>query len=81
MAKVKYIKTAENQIIVFPEYIQHSEFMKFKPVSAGFIWFNAESPGELTCGCYGESVSLGLKADEKIDSELAKNQILGYGYF
>lgn len=81
MAKVKYIKTAENQIIVFPEYIQHIEFKKFNPISAGFIWINAEGPHELTCGCYGESISLKLKADEAVDSKLARDQILGYGYF
>lgn len=82
MSKVKYIKTEKNQIIIFSEYHQHSEFKKFNPISAGFVYFDVGTKnGELICKCYGESVSLKLKADEEIDEELVRNQILGYGYF
>lgn len=81
MSKVKYIKTKDKQIIVFGEYYTHDELKKFEPISAGFISFGLDDNGELYCQCYGNSVSLGLKADEKEDSELAKKQILGYGYF
>jgi hypothetical protein len=82
MGKVKYIKTKDKQIIVFGEYYTHDQFKKFEPISAGFIWFGTVALGEPSCTCYGESISLGLKADEKEDSELARNQILGYdGYF
>lgn len=80
MSKVKYIKTEHKQIIMFSEYHQHIEFKKFNPISAGFIDFYIDK-GELACKCYGNSVSLGLKSDEIIDTELVKNQILGYGYF
>ena len=81
MAKVKYIKTEQKQIVVFGELHQHLEFYNFKPISAGFIGFGIDKEGNLTCECYGESVSLGLKSDPAIDTELARNQILGYGYF
>lgn len=81
MSKVKYIKTENNQIIVFPEYHTHDEFKRFNPISAGFIGFGVSKQGELICVCYGKSVSLGLKADEIPDAELARLQILGYGYF
>jgi len=78
MAKVKYIKTKNNKIIVFGEYFQHSDFEHFEPITAGFISIGAEDKHAPTIKCYGESISLRLKADEKIDSELARFQILGY---
>ena len=81
MSKVKYIKTEDKQIIVFGEYYTHDQFKNFKPISAGFISFGNNSDGFPDCVCYGESVSLDLKSDEKVDAELARNQILGYGYF
>lgn len=82
MAKVKYIKTEDNQIIVFGEYFTHDQFKRFNPISAGFINFGTDRyDGEMICSCYGESISLGLKSDGKVDSELARKQILGYDYF
>jgi len=70
MKEVKYIKTSEDEIIVFSALQKHSEFKSFNPVSAGFI-----DLGELNC--YGYSVSLGLHSDEKEDSLLAKIQFGG----
>jgi hypothetical protein len=81
MSKTKYIKTGDNQIIVFGELYQHSDFRKFNPVSAGFIFFNHDSDGMPDCHCYGESYSLQLKSDEIIDTKLARLQILGYDYY
>lgn len=81
MSKTKYIKTESNQIIVFSEHIQHSRFKFMNPVSAGFIFFNNNSDGLPDCHCYGESVSLELKSDEKVDSALARIQILGCDWF
>lgn len=80
MSKVKYIKTKDNTIIVFGMYHQHSDFKSFEPVSAGFISIGSDGKHFPTCKCYGMSVSLGLKADEEIDSKLARKQILGYPY-
>lgn len=81
MSKTKYIKTKDNQIIVFSDLLQHSTFKFMSPVSAGFIFFNHDSDGMPDCHCYGESFSLELKSDEKIDTALARLQILGYDYF
>ena len=81
MNKVKYIKTIDRQIIIFGELYTHDMFRNFNPVSAGFIDIGTDKNGFLDCSCYGESISLGLKADIKEDTELARNQILGYGYF
>jgi len=79
--KVKYIKTDQDEIVVFRHTIEHSEFKRWNPVSAGFIAFGADGKHEPTVKCYGESISLKLKSDEDVDSELARDQILGYGYF
>lgn len=80
MAKVKYIRTKENRIIVFSDLQQHSEFKMFEPISAGFISFGIGEDRNPSCSCYGESVSLKLKSMED-DSALAKRQILGWGYY
>ena len=79
--RVKYIKTKNNEIIVFSELQLHSEFRMFEPVSAGFIKIDTSNNNEPSCCCYGESASLNLKADQKKDTELARIQILGYEYF
>lgn len=71
--RVKYINVEDN-IIVFPELMQHSQFRNMGPKSAGFIAFGTDKWGNPTCGCYGESVSLGLKSDPK-DTLLAIKQI------
>jgi len=80
--KQKYICTAKDTIIVFPELHNHDEFKHFNPVSAGFININAKKDSSgypvTTCQCYGESVSLKLKADEVRDTELATRQILAH---
>lgn len=72
--KTKYVITDDGTIIVFPELLQHSEFKKFNPVSAGFISFGVNKQGNPSCTCYGESISLGLKSREE-DTILAKRQL------
>ena len=79
MARVKYIRTKNNRIIVFSELQQHSEFIMFEPISAGFISFSVGDDGNISCTCYGESVTLRLESME-YDSILAKKQILGWDY-
>jgi len=73
--EVKYVRTKCNMIIIFSDLQQHSEFKQFGPVSAGFIDFDVDENGP-TCKCYGESISLGLKADVELDTKLAKRFIL-----
>ena len=73
--KTKYVRTKNGVIIVFSELLQHSEFRKFEPISAGFISFGVNKDGNPTCSCYGESISLGLESNPKEDTELAKRQL------
>jgi hypothetical protein len=74
----KYIKTKENQIIVFSALLTHSQFRMYKPISAGFINFKTDDLGNTFCECYGQSISLDfLKSNPVEDSELANRQILG----
>ena len=80
MSRVKYIRTTDNEIIVFSELQQHSEFKNFKPISAGFIAFGIGKDGNPDCSCYGESISLRLKSNEEDDTRLARRQILGNPY-
>lgn len=74
--KTKYIVTQNNEIITFPETIQHSEFKHFNPKSAGFISFGLDENRKMICNCYGESISLGLKSREREDTDLANRQLL-----
>jgi len=58
----KYVMTGHG-IIVFPGTFAHSDFSRFKPTSAGFIYFiNKEDSTEIEAVCYGESMSLKLKS-------------------
>lgn len=79
MRRVKYIRTKHNEIIVFSELQQHSEFKHFNPVSAGFISIGIREDGEVKAVCYGESISLNLKSMEEDDTVLANYQ-LGFYY-
>ena len=83
--KLKYIKTKANVIIAFPALLEHAQFADFNPVTAGFmsigtkkVEYSGQFYHETDCTCYGESTSLGLKADEIADSKLARRQILGH---
>jgi hypothetical protein len=80
MARVKYIRTKNDEIIVFNELQQHSEFKRFEPISAGFISFGIGEDRNPDCTCYGMSVSLNLESMED-DAKLAKKQILGWDYY
>ena len=73
-AKVKYVVTKNEEIFVFSELQQHKEFRLFNPISAGFISFGVKD-GNPTCGCHGESISLGLKSRPEQDTLLAKRQL------
>jgi len=80
MARVKYIRTKSNQIIVFSELQNHSDFKHFNPISAGFISIGVGEDKNPDCACYGESVSLELKSMDG-DTLLAKRQILGWTFY
>ena len=66
---MKYVRLKDvNSIIVFPQIIQHSTFRGLEPISAGFCYF-----GSKKVQCYGQSISLNLKALPE-DTELATRQ-------
>lgn len=70
--QLKYVRLKElDEIIIFPTSIDHSEFKRFNPISAGFCYI-----GENKVRCFGESVGLNLKSDER-DTKLATKQVFG----
>ena len=71
----KYIITKNKDIIVFSETIQHSDFRKWEPISAGFITFGVNEYGDVTCSCHGRSVSLGLDSRPEEDTFIARLQL------
>lgn len=77
-ATPKYIRTASNEIIMFPEIKKHSDFKHLNPVSAGFVRFKQEWGEENGCStiaeCYGESDGLGIKSTPEIDNKLINAQ-------
>jgi len=73
MEKMKYVRIGDyNSIVIFPEIIQHSDFRHLKPKSAGFCYISEEK-----VECFGESISLGIKSDEKYDTIDATKQYCG----
>ena len=73
MEKMKYVKVGDyNSIIIFPIIIEHSEFKRFNPITAGFCYISREK-----IDCFGESISLGLKSNERLDTIDATKQYCG----
>lgn len=75
MFRVKYIITNNDEIIVFTELLNHSDFKRFDPISAGFISIGVDKAGNPTCGCWGESISLNMKSRPEEDAIIAKRQL------
>lgn len=67
---MKYVYSEKMGLILFSEHVNHAEFARAiggKVVSAGFV--------DLVAGvCYGESLSLGLKASIQ-DTETLKREV------
>ena len=78
--RAKYIRTMNDEIIVFSAMQAHSDFKRWEPKSAGFIKFFADDHGRPKCHCYGESTSLGIKSNPEVDTEYARRQIIGEDY-
>ena len=72
MIKHKYVKTAGNEIIVFPLSINHDTFEYLNPVSAGFITFTHNN-----ITCEGRSETLDMNSHDN-DTEIAIEQFRGY---
>ena len=73
--KVKYIITKDNEIVVFGELMQHSDFRHLDPIRAGFMTFGVSSQGNPSCSCYGRSVSLQMDSDPEKDTAIARRQL------
>lgn len=71
---VKYIRTKNDDIIVFSATIMHKEFEDWQPKSAGFIRFFVDENENPSCHCYGKSISLGLDSHED-DTSRARLQL------
>jgi len=70
--------------IIFPEFIQHSQFQSFRPVSAGFVnIYGDDKPKEGACCCenalsvnvWGNSVGLGLRS-RKEDKDIITKELM-----
>lgn len=76
----KYI-IVDDQPVLFMETMEHqkvaSAFHKDRVTSAGFFNAIVLEDGSLSVACYGESLSLNLKA-AKEDSALVKAMIMGW---
>ena len=71
--KQKYVRLKQyNQIIIFPQIIEHSKFKYLEPISAGFCHIRKDK-----VVCFGESISLRLKGLED-DTFMATKQIFGW---
>lgn len=77
--RTKYIVfqgTSLKRMVIFGESIVHADMAQMcqqlgEPVSAGFVSVSIDEFGRTRADCFGESVSLNLKADHACDSELA----------
>jgi hypothetical protein len=69
----KYIRTENDEIIIFAVTIQHDAFKHFNPKSAGYI---ATFPDEFYADCNGKSETL-LIGHLEDDSELATKMLFG----
>ena len=62
MKKAKYIRTVEDEIIVFPMRMKHTDFRKFDPISAGFIELDYDG-NKIVFKCTGKSIGLKLESN------------------
>ncbi len=75
MLDKKYVVTrwsgGNETMFIFPGWVKHSKFAKFfGPVlSAGFVDMEIKT-------CYGESVSLKIKSNPKIDNVLLRQLLI-----
>ncbi len=72
MVRQKYIKTKSGKVIIFPCEIEHHLFKSMNPLSAGFCHIS-----DSRISCFGESISLNLKANVDEDTKIANQQIFG----
>tara|TARA_R110000787_G_scaffold11722_12_gene38528 strand:- start:9849 stop:10133 length:285 start_codon:yes stop_codon:yes gene_type:complete len=72
--KQKYVKLKQyNEVIIFPTIIDHSEFIDWEVVSAGFCHVHADK-----IVCFGKSISLGIESKPNQDTFHATKQVFGW---
>lgn len=72
---LKYVRLKQyDEIIIFPEVINHSTFKDLNPISAGFCCIQNNE-----IKCFGDSNSLSLHSKTD-DSALATTQVFGIIY-
>lgn len=71
--ETKYIAFDDGiTVVVFPSWLNHTDVARvggvfaIRPISAGFVQKNDDG----TFTAYGESITLNLKSDPKLDSKL-----------
>lgn len=69
---LKYIKTRNDEVIIFPATIDHSDMRSFNPVSAGFCSVKHDTK---KVSCFGSSYSLNISSNPEEDSFLATRQV------
>ena len=74
---IKYVRLPGNDIIIFSKLLKHSAFIDFNPVTAGLCIIDGE---KRKVDCFGESITLQLKADKEEDTRLATQQVFGDNY-
>jgi len=67
-------------IIVFSSFLQHKDVREnqlrgMEILGAGFIYFDGDSDGCVTCECYGKSLSLGIESRTE-DTTIANDRLL-----
>lgn len=78
MGQPKYIvvdNCGTNSMIIFGAEFQHKEIaasLGRKVISAGFIGMDTDDKGNVTAFAFGESISLDVKSNKEIDTQLAK---------
>jgi len=80
MYRAKYV-IVEGSAIVFSAAIQHKDMVRYNQRcdGAGFVSFSTKKDEwgdeKIQANCYGESISLGIKSREDIDSQIVTRQI------
>lgn len=74
MLGMKYVVYDDDSFSIFPQIINHNDMriMGKSPVSAGFLIIRKCEGERIDVSCGGESLSLGLKSNGKIDEEIIK---------
>lgn len=80
MTDLKYINFKQLGIVIFDHLVDHSVLaarIADEPLSAGFVRIPNKDEAGNEIKCYGKSVSLNIKADER-DTDMLRRRINPY---